>query len=68
MLENEGIKVNVVDMFTLKPIDKETIINFAKKSKLIVSAENHSITNGLGSAIAEVLSENIPTKLIRIRN
>lgn len=66
MLEEEGINVNVVDMFTLKPIDEDTVIRLAKKSKLIISAENHSITNGLGSAIAEVLSEKMPRKLIRV--
>lgn len=65
-LEKEGIDVTVIDMFTLKPLDKEIIIEYAKKSKLIITAENHNITNGLGSAIAEVLSENSPTKLIRI--
>lgn len=65
-LEKEGINITVIDMFTLKPIDKETIIKYAKKSKLIITAENHNITNGLGSAVSEVLSENIPTKLVRI--
>lgn len=65
-LEKEGINITVIDMFTLKPIDKETIIKYAKKSKLIITAENHNITNGLGSSVSEVLSENIPTKLVRI--
>lgn len=65
-LEKEGINITVIDMFTLKPIDKETIIKYAKKSKLIITAENHNITNGLGSAVSEILSENIPTKLVRI--
>lgn len=66
MLEKEGIKATVLDMFTLKPIDKEAIIKYSKDVKLVVSAENHSITNGLGSAVSEVLSENNPKKLVRI--
>lgn len=66
MLEKEGISATVIDSFTLKPIDKETIIKYARRSKLVVTAENHSITNGLGSAVSEILSENCPTKLVRI--
>lgn len=66
MLEKDGISATVIDSFTLKPIDKETIIKYARRSKLVVTAENHSITNGLGSAVSEILSENCPTKLVRI--
>lgn len=66
MLNKEGINVTVLDTFTLKPIDKDTILKYAKNTKLIVSAENHNITNGLGSAVAEILSEKCPKKLIRI--
>lgn len=66
ILQKEGISATVIDMFTLKPIDKDCIIENVKDKKLVITAENHSITNGLGSAVAEVLSENIPTKLIRI--
>lgn len=66
MLEKDGISATVIDMFTLKPIDKEAIIKYCKDTKLVVTAENHSITNGLGSAVSEVLSENCPKKLVRI--
>lgn len=66
MLEKEGISATVIDMFTLKPIDKEAIVKYCKDTKLVISAENHSITNGLGSAVAEVLSENCPKKLVRV--
>lgn len=66
MLEKDGISATVLDMFTLKPLDKSAIIEHCKNTKLVVSAENHSITNGLGSAVAEILSENCPKKLIRI--
>lgn len=65
-LEEEGISVTVIDMFTLKPIDREAIIKHSKGKKLVVTAENHSITNGLGSAVAEVLAEECQTKLIRV--
>ncbi len=65
-LEEEGISVTVIDMFTLKPIDREAIIKHSKGKKLVVTAENHSITNGLGSAVAEVLAEECQTKLVRV--
>lgn len=65
-LEEEGIPVTVIDMFTLKPIDREAIIEHSKGKKLVVTAENHSITNGLGSAVAEVLAEECQTKLVRV--
>ena len=65
-LEEEGISVTVIDMFTLKPIDREAIIEHSKGKKLVVTAENHSITNGLGSAVAEVLAEECQTKLVRV--
>jgi len=66
MLEEKGISTRVLDMFTLKPIDKEEIIVCAKETGAIVTAENHNIINGLGSAVAEVLVENIPTPMERI--
>ncbi|CAM3184231.1 transketolase C-terminal domain-containing protein [Streptobacillus felis] len=65
-LELEGINATILDMFTLKPIDKAAIIKYCKDAKLVVTAENHSITNGLGSAVAEILSENCPNKLVRV--
>ncbi|MCY6371383.1 transketolase family protein [Clostridium ganghwense] len=65
-LEQEGISARVVNMFTLKPIDKEAIINCAKETGAIVTAENHSIVNGLGSAVSEVLVENELAPLERI--
>lgn len=66
MLEEKGIFARVLDMFTLKPIDKKEIIKCAKETGAIVTAENHNIINGLGSAVAEVLVENIPTPMERI--
>lgn len=57
-LEQEGIQVRVVDMFTVKPIDQELILACADETGAIVTAENHNKIGGLGSAVAEVLAEN----------
>jgi transketolase len=57
-LESEGISCAVIDCHTIKPIDKEAIRFWAKKTGLIISVEDHQITGGLGGAIAEVLSES----------
>ena len=66
LLEKEGISARVVDMFTLKPIDKACILKCAAETGAIVTCENGSIINGLGSAVAEVLAENMPTPMERI--
>ena len=66
ILEKEGIHIRVVDMHTIKPIDKEMIIKSAKETRKLISVEDHSIIGGLGSAIAEVLTEEYPCKLIRM--
>ena len=65
-LEKQGINIRVVDMHTIKPIDRETIIKCAKETKKLISIEDHSIIGGLGTAISEVLTEEFPTKLIKI--
>lgn len=66
MLAAEGIDAAVSNMFTIKPVDAEAIIEAAKTTGAIVTAENHSIINGLGSAVAEVLAENICCPMERI--
>ena len=66
LLEKEGISARVVDMFTLKPLDKEEIIRSAELTGAVVTAENHYIHNGLGSAVAEVLCESCPTPMVRV--
>ncbi len=66
MLEKEGISPRIIDISTIKPIDKDIIIKAAKETKKIITAEEHSIIGGLGSAVAEVLSENYPVLLSRI--
>lgn len=65
-LKKEGINIRVIDMHTIKPIDKELIIKCAKETKKIITIEDHSIIGGLGSAVCEVLSTDYPTKVIRM--
>ncbi|MCI9015815.1 MAG: transketolase family protein [Clostridia bacterium] len=65
-LKKQGIKTRVIDIHTIKPIDKEIIIKAAKEVKTIITIEDHSIIGGLGSAVCEVLSENYPKKVIRL--
>lgn len=66
MLARQGVSAAVIDMFTLKPIDRELIKTYAAKTGRIVTCENHSIHNGLGSAVAEVLAEECPTPMRRV--
>ena len=66
LLEKEGIHVRVVDMFTIKPLDEELVKKCAEETGAIVTAENHSVYGGLGSAVAEYLGENDPTIVERI--
>ena len=65
-LEKQGINIRVIDMHTIKPIDKDLIIKSAKETKKIITIEDHSIIGGLGTAVCEVLSENYPAKVIRM--
>ncbi len=66
ILEEKGINAEVISIPVVKPIDKETIIQSAKKTGKVVTVENHSIIGGLGSAVCEVLSESYPVKVTRI--
>ena len=66
ILSEKGINVRVIDVHTIKPIDEEMIIKCAKETKRLISVEDHNIIGGLGSAIAEVLTESYPIKLVRI--
>lgn len=65
-LESEGISAEVVNMSTIKPLDAETLLASVSKTGCCVTAEEHSIIGGLGSAVAEVLSETMPVPLERI--
>lgn len=66
MLAEEGISAEVINIFTIKPIDVKAIVASVSKTGAAVTAENHNILNGLGSAIAEVLAENKPVPMERI--
>ncbi|HBM76328.1 MAG TPA: transketolase, partial [Clostridiaceae bacterium] len=66
ILNKEGISARIIDMHTIKPIDKDAIIKAAKDTGAIITAEEHSIIGGLGSAVAEVLSEEYPVIMKRI--
>ncbi|MBO2527232.1 MAG: transketolase [Clostridiales bacterium] len=65
MMASEGISVRVIDMHTIKPLDEELVIKAAKETGCIVTTEEHNIVGGLGGAVAECLSENCPTPLVR---
>ena len=65
-LKKQDINIRVVDVHTIKPIDKEMIIKCAKQTKKLITIEDHSIIGGLGTAVCEVLSEEFPTKVVRI--
>lgn len=65
-LSKEGISARIIDMHTIKPIDKDIIIKAAKETKGIITAEEHNIIGGLGSSVAEVLVENYPAPLKRV--
>ncbi|MBE6963149.1 MAG: transketolase family protein [Ruminococcaceae bacterium] len=60
-LKEEGITVRVIDMFTWKPLDEELVVKAAKETGAIVTAENHNVTCGLGSVVANCLAKNRPT-------
>ena len=66
ILKEKNINIRVVDMFSLKPIDRDIIINSAKETRNLISVEDHSVIGGLGSIIADVLSEEYPAKLVKM--
>lgn len=66
LLKEEGINARVINIHTVKPIDQEIIIKAAEETGAIVTAENHNVINGLGSAVAEVLVENKPVPMARV--
>ena len=66
ILEKEGIRVRVVDMFTVKPLDRELVLQCAKDTGAIVTAENHNMYGGLGSAVAEMVAEEARVPFARV--
>ena len=65
-LEEEGISVELINMHTIKPLDNEAVIKAAKKTGCIVTAEEHNIIGGLGSAVSEVVAEEYPVPVVRV--
>jgi transketolase len=66
MLNEKGISAEVINMSTIKPLDADAVIRSVTKTKCVVTAEEHSIIGGLGSAVSECLSERLPTPQIRV--
>ena len=65
-LKSEGINARVVNIHTIKPIDRELLVESAKETGAVVTCEEHSIIGGLGSAVCEVLSEECPVPVVRV--
>ena len=65
-LESEGIQAQVIDPVTVKPLDKELILRSAAATRAVVTAENHNAIGGLGSAVTDLLSENLPTPVLKV--
>ena len=66
ILKENGVNVRVIDIHTIKPIDRELIVKCAKETKRIITVEDHNIIGGLGTAVCEVLAEEYPTKVVRM--
>ena len=66
ILKNDGISAEVINIHTIKPLDKEIIARSARKTGAVVTCEEHSIIGGLGSAVCEALSEECPTPTVRV--
>ena len=65
-LKEQGVELRVLNFSTIKPLDQELVLQAAKETPWIITAEEHSIIGGLGSAVSEFLSENQPTKVVKI--
>ena len=66
ILEGEGISAEVIDVMSVKPLDEDTLLASAGKTGAVVTCEEHELAGGMGSAIAEVLGERLPTKMARV--
>ena len=66
MLAGEGIDAEVINIHTVKPLDNELIVASAKKTGAVVTAEEHSVIGGLGSAVCDALAENCPVPVIKV--
>ncbi len=65
-LENHGVSCEVINIHTIKPLDEALLLASAAKTKAVVTVEEHSVIGGLGSAVADTLSEQLPTRLLKI--
>ena len=65
-LAEKGIDAKVINIHTIKPLDEELVIEAAKETGKVVTVEEHSVIGGLGSAVCDVLSEKVPTKVMKI--
>lgn len=66
LLKAQGISARIINMHTIKPLDKEIVLKAAKETGAIVTAEEHSVIGGLGSAVAEVLAEEYPVPVVKL--
>lgn len=66
LLKQEGISARIINMATIKPLDNDAVIKAAKETGAIVTAEEHSVIGGLGSAVADVVSENCPVPVLKL--
>ncbi len=66
LLKEEGINTRVINIATIKPLDKEIVLKAAKETGVIVTAEEHSVIGGLGSAVAEFLAEEYPVPVLKL--
>ena len=66
VLKEQGISASVLDMYCVKPLDKDGVIKAAKNAKVVITAEEHAPFGGLGSMVAQVVSENCPRKVINM--
>lgn len=65
-LKQEGTSIRVLNFSTIKPLDETLVLSAAKETPWLITAEEHSVIGGLGSAVSEYLSENYPTKVVKI--
>ena len=66
LLAADGISARIINMATIKPIDRDIIVKAAKETGCIVTAEEHSVIGGLGSAVAEVVTETCPVPVLKV--
>jgi transketolase len=69
-LKKEKIKASIINLHTIKPLDEKTILKYAKKTKAIITIEEHQVQGGMGSAVSEYLSQTLPTpiEIIGVQN